>query len=119
MPLGAAISFVIAAGLILAVAIYWVARDARGLTQDAPIVFSERRYFAELVPVLLAQAFVSALMQSDIQILGHHLVPPPGAVNGQVVAKEWVGVYRACQLFAFLPYQLLFSVTQMADDLDD
>ena len=28
-------------------------------------------------------------------------------------ANEWVAVYRACQLFAFLPYQLLFSVTQV------
>jgi len=26
---------------------------------------------------------------------------------------RWVAVYRACQLFAFLPYQLLFSVTQV------
>jgi stage V sporulation protein B len=28
-------------------------------------------------------------------------------------ANEWVAVYRACALFAFLPYQILFSVTQV------
>jgi stage V sporulation protein B len=55
-------------------------------------------------------------MQLDMMTLGHFLsasavqdaVATPGAA-----ANEWVGVYRGCQLFAFLPYQLLISLTQV------
>jgi stage V sporulation protein B len=57
-------------------------------------------------------------MQSDITLLGRFLSEGAhaGTTNAALAAKtadEWVAVYRACQLFAFLPYQLLFSVTQV------
>jgi stage V sporulation protein B len=63
-------------------------------------------------------------MQADIFMLGRYLslsaleTPSPLTPGGAIVApaqaaNEWVAVYRACQLFAFLPYQLLFSVTQV------
>jgi stage V sporulation protein B len=41
------------------------------------------------------------------------LTPDGIAADAAKAANEWVAVYRACQLFAFLPYQLLFSVTQV------
>jgi stage V sporulation protein B len=71
-----------------------------------------------LVPLAIAQLFTNAVMQSDITLLGRflsagaHLQSADAAVAAKS-ADEWVAVYRACQLFAFLPYQLLFSVTQV------
>ncbi len=73
-------------------------------------------YVGLIVPIMVAQLFTNALMQSDIFMLGRYL--SLGAVAAAVpapekAANEWVGVYRAAQLFAFLPYQMLFSVTQV------
>ena len=48
-------------------------------------------------------------MQVDITLLGHFL--SARAAGDLRTADEWVGVYRACQLFAFLPYQVLLSIT--------
>ena len=76
---------------------------------------------------MVAQLFVNLLMQADIFMLGRWVslaanaahdaggaVGPSGAIlDPAKAANEWLAVYRACQLFAFLPYQLLFSVTQV------
>jgi stage V sporulation protein B len=73
---------------------------------------------------MVAQLCVNGLMQADIFMLGRYLslaaaeAASPLALGGRpappsVAANEWLAVYRACQLFAFLPYQLLFSVTQV------
>jgi stage V sporulation protein B len=81
-------------------------------------------YLSLIVPVMIAQLFVNGLMQADIFMLGRYLslsaaqspLPlTPGGIAAEPAqaANEWVAVYRACQLFAFLPYQLLFSVTQV------
>jgi stage V sporulation protein B len=67
------------------------------------------RYLAELGPLAAAQFFTNAVMQVDILLLGHFLSQGGDAKS----ADEWVAVYRACQLFAFLPYQLLLSITQV------
>jgi len=61
--------------------------------------------------VIGAQAFTSALMQADILLLGNFLAPVDAASAKS--ADEWIAAYRGAQLFAFLPYQLLFSVTQV------
>src|SRR5206468_10760995 len=58
----------------------------------------------------------NALMQADIFLLGRGL--SLGAIADSVAdpekaANEGVGGYRACQLLAFLPDQLLSSVTQV------
>lgn len=75
-----------------------------------------RSYVALIVPVMIAQLFTNGLMQADIFLLGRYL--SLGAMGAGVddpakAANEWVGAYRAAQLFAFLPYQMLFSVTQV------
>jgi stage V sporulation protein B len=127
--LGATIGAVLAAMGVLLLALRWTGTGtAFGDGRDGPRppgVPELRTYIRLIVPVMLAQLFVSALMQADIFMLGRYLslaaiANPTGAVslNGKVVdpstaANEWLAVYRACQLFAFLPYQLLFSVTQV------
>jgi stage V sporulation protein B len=114
--LGATIGFVAAAACIVPLAIRWagLGRRAKGPIAGVPDV---RAYVVALVPLAIAQLFTNAVMQIDITLLGRFLShAAPAAVGAEGAAKaadEWVAVYRACQLFAFLPYQLLFSVTQV------
>ncbi len=116
--LGSAVGAVTAAVLVFLVALVWTGTGApttRALADD-PRIPRARPYLMALLPVMLAQLFASALMQADITVLGHFLSASAAGANvpePQKLADEWVGVYRACQLFAFLPYQLLFSVTQV------
>jgi stage V sporulation protein B len=116
---GATLGFVIAAVCILPTAAWFARTPPKAPLDDPPSAAippaatakdeSARGYLAELGPLAAAQFFTNAVMQVDITLLGHFL-----ASGGDVrVADEWVAVYRACQLFAFLPYQMLLSVTQV------
>ena len=111
--LGATIGFVLAAACILPLALRWTGVGRAG-TQSR---MRPMQYLAELIPLSGAQLFTNLLMQADITLLGRFLSLGAAASgmrdNPQHDADEWVGVYRACQLFAFLPYQLLFSITQV------
>jgi stage V sporulation protein B len=115
--LGAAAGFALAAGCIVPIALKWTGTGrAPGVPSD--VVPAPRAYVAQLVPLALAQLATNLLMQTDITLLGRFV--SIGALESGLAgdtatktADEWVGVYRACQLFAFLPYQLLFSVTQV------
>jgi stage V sporulation protein B len=108
---GAALGFVIAAGCIMLLAMrlaFPLRAPPEGTTTSVPTGTS---YLAGLWPLAAAQFFTNAVMQVDILLLGHFLSARAG--NNGVAADEWVGVYRACELFAFLPYQLLLSITQI------
>lgn len=73
-------------------------------------------YLAFLGPLALGQLFLNALMQVDISLLGRFAneaalaagLSGPAAAGA---ADRSVAIYRACQLFSFLPYQLLFAIT--------
>jgi stage V sporulation protein B len=115
--LGAAAGFALAAGCIVPLALRWTGTGRASRERDE-IVPAPRRYLSQLVPLALAQLSTNLLMQIDITLLGRFV--SIGAVEAglageaaRTASDEWVGVYRACQLFAFLPYQLLFSVTQI------
>ncbi len=114
-PLGAVVGFAGAAILILLVALRWTGVGRPGAPSTIPTV---RAYLGALLPLALTQFFTNALMQQDTLLLGRFLAE--GAATAGLVgqtatdrADEWVGVYRACQLFAFLPYQLLLALTQI------
>lgn len=122
--LGATLGAVLAAIGILLLALRWTGTGKPFAGARPSGVPEVRAYVKLVVPVMIAQLFVNGLMQADIFMLGRYLsltaaaVPSPLTPGGlaaepPVAANEWVGVYRACQLFAFLPYQLLFSVTQV------
>jgi stage V sporulation protein B len=86
-------------------------RDARG--RGVP---TTRAYLAVLGPIAGGQLCTNALMQIDILLLGRFLSEGAAAagVAGDAqreAVKQWVAIYKECQTFAFLPYQLLFSVT--------
>jgi len=75
-----------------------------------------RAYLAMLFPIAGAQLCTNILTQMDMALLGRFLGVSAGAhgAAGDVArdsVKSWVGIYRECQTFAFLPYQLLFSIT--------
>jgi stage V sporulation protein B len=75
-----------------------------------------RRYLAMLGPIAGAQLCTNLLMQIDIALLGRFLserAVTAGLAEGaqRATVKEWLAIYKECQTFAFLPYQLLFSVT--------
>lgn len=113
--LGATVGAVLAATGVFVLALQWTGtgRAASGRDERVPGV---RAYVALILPIMVAQLFTNGLMQADIFLLGRYL--SIGAVDAAVAdpakaANEWVAVYRACQLFAFLPYQLLFAVTQI------
>jgi stage V sporulation protein B len=120
--LGATLGFVVAATLIVPIALA-IARRTTGQPAKpgagaSRTPFRPKVYLTELLSLAGAQFFTSAVMQVDITLLGRflsHGVATSG-LTGAAAAKtadEWVAVYRACQLFAFLPYQLLLSVTQV------
>ncbi|HVJ94872.1 MAG TPA: oligosaccharide flippase family protein, partial [Labilithrix sp.] len=122
--LGATLGAVLGAIGVFLLALRWT-KTGKSFRGPRPSGVPELRAYVRLiVPVMVAQLFVNGLMQSDIFMLGRYLslaaaqTPQPLTPGGIVAdparaANEWVAVYRACQLFAFLPYQLLFSVTQV------
>lgn len=113
---GAALGAVVAAAGVLALALRWTGLGAPAAGSD-PRVPRFRSYVAGLVPVMLAQLFTNALMQADLLVVGRYTTISAfqsGLRDDPLHdANEWVAVYRACQLFAFLPYQMLFAVTQV------
>mgnify|MGYP001067893293 CR=1 FL=1 len=120
--LGATVGAVLAALGVFLIAVRWTGTGKSFEGARPPGVPDTKSYVRLIVPVMLAQLFVNGLMQADIFMLGRYLslsaaqttqaVGPGGLpIDPSRAANEWVAVYRACQLFAFLPYQLLFSVT--------
>jgi stage V sporulation protein B len=115
-PLGAILGFAAAAAAIVPMALRWSGSGTA--PADGRPALDARTYLLGLAPLGLAQLATNAVMQSDITLLGRFLSQAAlgtGLVGDTArdAADEWVAVYRACQLFAFLPYQLLLSVTQV------
>jgi stage V sporulation protein B len=121
--LGTTVGWVWAAALIVPLA----ARSTRlgkALAPGAPRpagVPTARAYLAMLGPIAGAQLCTNLLMQIDIALLGRFLSDGAASPTAQLAAaavgperewvKQWLAIYKECQTFAFLPYQLLFSVT--------
>ena len=115
--LGVTVGAVVAAACVLPLAVHW-AGTGRASSQHVPGVPRAAEYLMGLWPLAVAQLFTNILMQSDLALLGRFLSQSAGNLgleNASAIklADEWTGIYRSCQLFAFLPYQLLFSVTQV------
>lgn len=129
--LGATVGMVLAAIGVFTLALRWTGTGKSIAGARPPGVPTARAYIALILPVMVAQLFTNGLMQADIILLGRYLsLSAPAAIPAAIdaagaaatakvaltpaqAANEWVAVYRACQLFAFLPYQMLFSVTQV------
>jgi len=104
---GAAWGFVIGAVVVLLAALRLVGIGHAGT--GGPSV---RQHLAFIAPLFVGQFVLNLLLQADQLLLR--------TFAGQVAleaglspraADPYVGAYRAAQLFAFLPYQLLIAVT--------
>lgn len=105
---GAFGGFSVAAGIILVVALVSVGWGASG--EGLPL----RRWLTFLAPIMAYQAALNGLLQIDLQVL-HGTVARMAAEQGleapEELAARLSGFYRAAQMFAFVPYQLILSVT--------
>ena len=96
------VAFLIAVG---AAAVVGVGKRGRG----GPSVLSHVGF---ILPLLAGQVLLNLLLQADLTLL-RRFAGDAAAVAGlpPAAADPLVGAYRATQLYSFLPYQLLVSVT--------
>jgi stage V sporulation protein B len=116
--LGTTVGWVAAAACIVPLAARWtgLGRPVAAGAARPPGVPETRAYLAMLLPIAGAQLCTNLLTQADMALLGRFLGGSALAtgVAGDAVrdsVKSWVAIYRECQTFALLPYQLLFSIT--------
>jgi stage V sporulation protein B len=101
------LGFVLASVLILL-----TAASIAGLGHAGRSQFTGAKYAAFTLPVLGGQFLLNVLFQADSLLLRRFLGEAAlGQGLGPEAADPLVGAYRAAQMFCFLPYQLLMSVT--------
>ena len=116
--LGTTVGWVCASAVIVPLALRWTGIGKPPAT-DGPRpagVPTPRAYLMVLLPIAGAQFATNLLMQIDIALLGRFLSDGAAAAGLAAEAqrdavKPWLAIYKECQTFAFLPYQLLFSIT--------
>lgn len=101
---------------LAALAILPIAAKITGTGQNGPGSPSLSEYLKAIGPLALSQFFLQTLMQSDVSMLGYlatRSAESAGLVGvaATAAADRSAGIYKACQLFSFLPYQLLVSIT--------
>jgi stage V sporulation protein B len=104
---GASIGFAAAAAIIFLAALLITGTGQRG-----PAGPGLREYLAFIGPVFAGQILLNLLQQADLTVL--RFFAASAAIRDQLspqAADPLVGAYRATQLFCFLPYQLLLSIT--------
>lgn len=97
-----------------AVVILLVALGIVGVGRSGGQGVSWRRLLAFLAPIWLYQAALQGMLQIDLQVLHYvatGMASDAGAEDPAAVADALSGVYRGAQTFAFIPYQLILSVT--------
>ncbi len=105
--LGGVVGFIAAAAIIVPVALL---RTGTGKPGGASPELGP--YVRFLLPLAVSQYFLNQLMQTDLLFLSRFVGQAAGATEaGLKAANSLRGVYRGVQLFAFLPFQLLMSVT--------
>ncbi len=104
---GATAGFVVVAGLVALIAAGVVGTGKRG-----PRGITAADHLRFIGPLLLGQVLLNCLLQADITLL-RRFAGEAAVVAGLLpsAADPLVGAYRATQLYSFLPYQLLISVT--------
>ena len=106
---GAMWGFVGAAAIILALSlpVLRLARSKRGTKH--PTAWQHLKFVA---PLLVGQLALNLLLQADHTLLGRFAADAAEAIGKtEDMGDTLAGAYRNAQLFCFLPYQLLLSVT--------
>lgn len=116
---GALFGFAGAAVGILIVALFTVRALLRGRSEEernTRFPIPAKDWLTFLLPIWLYQAALNGCLQVDVLVLKKtfaELAMSTGvtAERAAELASEQVGYYRAAQTFAFVPYQLILSVT--------
>jgi stage V sporulation protein B len=104
---GAVGGFVAVAAFIAVAAIMVVGTGRRG--SGGPTALAHVRF---VLPLLFGQIVLNLLLQADLTLLRRFAGDAARASSLPALAADpLVGAYRATQLYSFLPYQLLISVT--------
>lgn len=104
---GAVTGFVAVAGGIFVASAFVIGFGKRGA--GGPSV---KKHLAFLAPLLAGQVLLNLLLQADLTLLRRFAGEAAQAIGLPAAAADpLVGTYRATQLYSFLPYQLLISVT--------
>ncbi|MFO0694515.1 MAG: polysaccharide biosynthesis C-terminal domain-containing protein [Polyangiales bacterium] len=77
---------------------------------------SLRRWLAFMAPIWIYQTFLNGILQLDVWILkgtvaGLEVAAGATREAAAALSNQYVGYYRAAQTFAFVPYQLILSMT--------
>ncbi len=104
---GACLGFGLVAATIAIVAMPFATLGKRG--PGGPGILA---YLSFVGPLFLGQVLLNLLQQSDLSLLRYFAALSAKAAHlPPEAADPLVGAYRATQLFCFLPYQLLLSIT--------
>lgn len=105
--MGFAVGFVAAAAVIVPAALWRAGIGEPGGKE--PML---GRYLRFLLPVAVAQGCLNMLLRTDFFLLRFFAGEAAHAQGGpQRIADQLLGVYQGVQVYAFLPYQVLMSIT--------
>lgn len=104
---GAALGFVLSSSLVLLITLGRV-----GVGRSGAQARSLPAYLRYIGPILLGQVLLNLLFQADALLLRRFSADAAASAGLQAAAADpLVGAYRATQLFCFLPYQLVTTVS--------
>lgn len=111
--IGAVAGFAAAAATIVTISLIWIGFGEAGTPGEK---IRRRRWLGFMAPIWTYQICLNGILLIDLQVLKRTAteIALAGITTGQSavdLANQYVGYYRAAQTFAFVPYQLIISMT--------
>ena len=111
--MGAIAGFAMAATSIVTISLIWIGFGKAGMPGEK---IKRRRWIGFMAPIWAYQICLNGILMIDLQVLKRTAteIALAGAATSQTavdLANQYVGYYRAAQTFAFVPYQLIISMT--------
>lgn len=109
--IGAVTGFATAAAIIVTTSLIWIGLGEPGRPGEK---IRRRRWLGFMAPIWTYQICLNGILLIDLQVLKRTATEIAFGGVGQAavdVANQYVGYYRAAQTFAFVPYQLIISMT--------
>ncbi len=111
--IGAVAGFATAAATIVSISLIWIGLGKAGAPGEK---IKRRRWLGFMAPIWTYQISLNGILLIDLQVLKRTAteMAMAGAGTAQAavdLANQYVGYYRAAQTFAFVPYQLIISMT--------
>jgi len=111
--IGAVAGFASAAAIIVTISLIWIGLGRAGGPGEK---IKRRRWLGFMAPIWTYQICLNGILLIDLQVLKRTATEiallGAGATQAAVdLANQYVAYYRAAQTFAFVPYQLIISMT--------